>query len=496
MAAQDNNVMQGLIGKIYNAITAPNTVMADPVARVSVDNRVPPFISFCSPGIAIDTLNFGNLLTADEVNACSDFSQLINSVPAPNVLWQPTNKKIWEIYELALTDIKLPLSDLSDQERAVLQRAEAFLREEVTVTDPFTQEVKKEVRPTGAYQAYESLYAAYASVIKAYNTARITAISDPTPANVSNWVDNGALLEINIRNAYSRWGSLGYRDYVTRANGIISAMMARGPEAYYERLRSNFQLGQKKDFRGTNFWPTFAYPARILEPSFNDGWSAFTFTQNEVHQYQSSSSVSVGGGGGVSFGLWSFGASSSYSSQRSYASCDTSNLSISVELIQVPLQRPWMTTWIFSSRGWKGGSTMGGDGSICSGGSPLSGLMPLLPTSMILARNLRVNLDMTSEVNRAAASQFSARASVGWGPWSVRGNYSRSSSSSSHDFVQTGSGITCRGTQIIGFVCEVLPRSPNHDPALNWGSERRHELLKGDERDDFHWLEAAPFLRR
>lgn len=495
MAAQDNNVMKGLIGKIYDAITAPNAVLADPVARISVGNRVPPFISFCSPGIAIDTLNFGNLLTADEVNACSDFSQLVNSVPAPNVLWQPTSKKIWEIYELAITDIKLPLSDLTDQERAVLQRAEAFLREEVTVTDPFTQEVKREVRPTAPSQAFESLFAAYAATVKAYNTARITALSDPTPANVSNWVDNAALLEIGIRNAYSRWGSLGYRDYVTRANGIISAMMARGPYQYYERLRSNFQLGQKKDFRGTSFWPTFAYPPRILEPSFQEGWSNFSFNQNEIHQYQSSTSVSIGGGGGASFGLWSFGGSSSYSSQQTYATCDTSNMSLSVELIQVPLQRPWMTSWIFSSRGWKSGSTMGGEGSICSGGEPITGLMPMLPTSMILARNLRVNLDMTSEVNRTASSQFSASASVGWGPWSARGNYSRSANSSSHDFVATGSGLTCKGTQIIGFVCEVLPRSPYPDPSLNWGRELSRLLNEAD-KDDVQWLEVTKFLGR
>ncbi len=110
MAAQDNNVMQGLIGKIYNAITAPNTVLADPVARVSVDNREPPFISFCSPGIAVGTLNFGNLLTTEEVNVCSDFSQLINSVPEPNVLWQPTAKKIWEIYELAVGSREIMLT--------------------------------------------------------------------------------------------------------------------------------------------------------------------------------------------------------------------------------------------------------------------------------------------------------------------------------------------------------------------------------------------------
>ncbi len=155
-----------------------------------------------------------------------------------------------------------------------------------------------------------------------------------------------------------------------------------------------------------------------------------------------------------------------------------------------------MTTWVFSSRGWKGGSTIGGDGSICSGGSPLTGMMPVLPTSMILARNLRVKMNMRSEVNRSASSRFSASASVGWGPWSVKGNYSRSSSSSSHDVVADDNGFEFLGTQIIGFVCEVLPRSPYHDPSLNWGDERRLMLDEGKGKDDLNWLEAAPFLGR
>jgi hypothetical protein len=494
MSSQNETAMLGLVGKIYKAITSPNSVVANAVPRNSVVSTEPPYISFCSPGIALDSLNFGNLLTPDEVNNCSDFSQLINSIPTPGALWAPTSSKIWEIYELAITDITLPASNLSEQEKATLARAEAFLREEVSVTDPFTMETKDEVRPTAAYQAYENLFTAYASTVKSYNNARITAISDPTPQNVSNWVNNGPLMEQEVRNAYSRWGSLGYRDYVTRANGIISALMARGPYAYYEKLRANFTNAVKKDFRGTSFYPTFAYPARIMEPAFQQGWSNFTFTEAETHQYSSSTSVSFGGGGSVSFGLWSFGGSAQYSSTRTYSSCDTRNMSVSVDLVQVPLLRPWMTSWIFSSRGWKGGTMIGGDGSICNGATPPAGKMPVIPTSMILARNLKINLDMTSEENRTFSSSLSTSASVGWGPFSVRGNYSRTTNTASHDYTSSGSGIICPGTQIIGLVGEVLPRCPNHDPNLTWEDGRRDMLKMFNADDEDNWLLAAPFL--
>lgn len=496
MSSQDEVAMSGLVGKIYKSITSPNSVVSNAVPRNSVVSTEPPYISFCSPGIALDSLNFGNLLTPDEVNNCSDFSQLINSIPTPGALWAPTSSKVWEIYNLAITDIKLPVSDLSQQEKDTLERAESFLREEVATTDPFTLETKDEVRPTAAYQAYENLFTAYASTVKAYNNARITAISDPTPENVANWVNNGPILEQEVRNAYSRWGSLGYRDYVTRANGIISALMARGPFAYYEKLRANFVGAEKKDFRGNSFYPTFAYPARIMEPAFSQGWGNFTFTEAEIHQYSSSTSVSYGGGGGASFGLWSFGGSAQYSSTSTYASCDMSNMSVSVDLVQVPLLRPWMTSWIFSSRGWQGGTMIGGDGSISSGSTPLTGKMPLIPTSMILARNLRINLDMSSEVNRTFSSSVSTSASVGWGPFSVRGNYSRTTNTASHDYTSTGSGIICPGTQIIGLVCEVLPRCPNHDPALTWEENRPLHGNMIATNDDNDWLLAAPFLGR
>jgi hypothetical protein len=85
---------------------------------------------------------------------------------------------------------------------------------------------------------------------------------------------------------------------------------------------------------------------------------------------------------------------------------------------------------------------------------------------MILAKDVQVGINMTSEENKAFKSQVSSSASVGWGPFSVRGNYSRSDSSSSHEYTSSDSGIEIKGAQIIGFICDVLPLSPNPDPAL------------------------------
>jgi hypothetical protein len=373
---------------------------------------------------------------------------------------------VWDIYRQAITDITLPSSDLSQREQETLKNAENFLREEVTITDPFTNEVTKEIAPTGPSKAYDSLFAAYAAAVKAYNNSRITAVSDPTSEHIQDFTNNGPIYEQLVRNAYSQWGTLGYRDYVQKANGIISALTARGPYALYERLRADFALAERKDLFGNSFYPTFAYPPKVVGPEFDSSWTRFSFVSNEISQFSSASSTSWGGGVRASYGLWSVGGGSQYSNSQSRSTCDTNGLSLTAKLIQVPLIRPWWNAWIFSSRGWKGGSTIGDVGSISSGITPLKGFMPVIPTSMILAKDVQVGINMTSEENKAFKSQVSSSASVGWGPFSVRGNYSRSDSSSSHEYTSSDSGIEIKGAQIIGFICDVLPLSPNPDPAL------------------------------
>jgi hypothetical protein len=122
---------------------------------------------------------------------------------------------------------------------------------------------------------------------------------------------------------------------------------------------------------------------------------------------------------------------------------------------------------IFWSRGWKW-SPESGLGPVSDGANPPEGLMPLYPTAVIIARNLEIGLDMTNESNSSSWSSVSTSASFGWGPFSISGNYSHSESQAQSDYTQSDSGISVPGPQIIAFVCEVIPQSPNPDPSLNW----------------------------
>ena len=472
MPFADGDVMNGLLGKIYAIMTAPNNVVPNAVDRRDTSSGQPPFISFCSPGIAIDSLDFGNLLTPQQVNDCSDFTDIVDTIPAVSGTWSRTVKKTWDIYQLAITDIQLPISNLLPDEEKMLQNAQKFLRNTVTVTDPITGAVKTRTYPSDAYLAYEKLFTAYGVALKAYNNSRITAISNPTPQNVADWTNNGPFYQSEVQNAYDMWGSLGYRDEVQEANGIISSLGGRGPYAMYDRLKSQFNLSAQLDFKRRTFYPTFASPPTILGPDFANSWTKFTFSHSEINQFATASSSSWGGGVGANFGLWSASASVQYSNSQTHNHCSTNGIDLSIEIIQVPISRGWWSPWVFSSRGWKGVNELSINGCISNGNSPLTGLMPVIPTSLILARNLRINMDMSTQDNKTALSSINSSMSGGWGPFSVRGNYSSSTASSSSDVTSDATGLSFANSQIIGFIGDVLPMSPNPDPNLNWPNIR------------------------
>jgi hypothetical protein len=117
--------------------------------------------------------------------------------------------------------------------------------------------------------------------------------------------------------------------------------------------------------------------------------------------------------------------------------------------------------------------------------------MPVIPTSMILAKNVLVKMDAFSSDFQSFYSKFSSSASIGWGPFSLKGNYSREESSTQHDVRVTNEGLVVESPQIIGFVCEVLPKSPDPDEALAWPNGiRGFNVLSALGSDEDSWLDS------
>jgi len=142
-------------------------------------------------------------------------------------------------------------------------------------------------------------------------------------------------------------------------------------------------------------------------------------------------------------------------------------LEISISI--VPLLRGWLDGGVFSSRSWNFDRNLIPESeNLSDGNASPKGTMPMYPTALVMARNLRVALSMTNETNRYAMSQVRGSAKAGWGPFSVRANYFRKTTKTTHDFVEDGAGLSAPGMQVLGFVCTVLDKCPNADESLKW----------------------------
>jgi hypothetical protein len=444
-------------------MTAPDTVNSGTTPNTS-------FIAFCAPGVAIAEadLSFGDMTTKAQINANGAFSQVVNNIPNSKGFWGLTGKKVWDIYQDAITNITLPTTQLTDAQQKMLKKAQDFLVQTVTKTDPFTSAQTTVTQDSVPYAAYKACQTAYLAALTNYNGAQILA-NAPGASNevVQKWARNAAGLKSVVITAYGNWTSNGYKDYVEEALGIISNLAGQGPSAMYQSMKANFDMDRLTDTLGQQFYPTYVYPSDPLQAALSSSWLGYEFNLADVQTFQSQSQTNSGGSASGGWGLWSASASAQYGQGQQSYECDTTGLSVSVDLLQVPLSRAWMRPEIFWSHGWKWAPSAG-FGPISDGATPPQGLMPLYPTAVILAQNLVINLDMTNQTNSSQWSSISTQASVGWGPFSVSGNYSSSQSSAQSHFTKTDSGISVPGPQIIAYVCEVIPQSPNPDSSLPW----------------------------
>ncbi|KAF9642626.1 hypothetical protein BDM02DRAFT_3124358 [Thelephora ganbajun] len=210
--------------------------------------------------------------------------------------------------------------------------------------------------------------------------------------------------------------------------------------------------------------------------------SSYTAEQTQSR----SSSYSVGGS--VRWGLLSIGGGYSSSSQSTDAARQMANSSVKVsfECMRVDIARGWLRGELFYDDGLK----VLKDNYISPGPNILSKLMdpgkeyvadedeklsreqllqryemfPMYPTSFILAAN--VVLEITGETSdiqsHFATSTTSAGSYIGFGPFSIGGSYSSTSTSASSTCEATANGckITIKSPQIIGWVSQIVPALP------------------------------------
>jgi len=143
---------------------------------------------------------------------------------------------------------------------------------------------------------------------------------------------------------------------------------------------------------------------------------------------------------------------------------DTDSLTVSFSFARVTINRPWLNFMLFGLKGWSIQDQNPGE---ISNGSRIQDSkvpFPMLSTSFIVVRNLKITAKWAHEDSSLITSKISGGASIGWGPFSVGGSYSHSSSDKKFQSSFDGQTISNDGLQIIGWVNTITPFSPPDRP--------------------------------
>jgi hypothetical protein len=452
------------------------------------DERVPAspdtFLTWCAPGIPFDPREFdfaggGFGASADAaeyrrlLQQAFNFAQFVDYIPtfsAPygkegqDYLHRPSQQRLSHIYGEVLRFSKVLRQELTPEQQAKLDKFRGLLRQTRKVKDIVTDEEKEVTEDGPMIQAYNEKMAAYFTERLLYNNKRIAADAATGPAGVAavaDWASNSELYWLKVKAARDAWVSGGYRNEVDSINAFIDQVTRRNLQLWKQGLVEDLEKAELSSTTpGSVFNFTTVIPGNFATSA---GWTEYSMTEGHTQANTQYERESWSGGASVGFGLWSFGANASHSSQSHSSDFSTNSFSIKFELAPVVISRPWFSAEFFKSRGWtlRKGEGWTYDDFPSDGARPPKGNLIGYPAIALFARNIVIESAEFATAYSESHSQTEAGGSVGWGPFSLSGTYATAEGETHFKADQQGSRLAVPGMQIIGFVNELVGKAPN-----------------------------------
>lgn len=500
-----SQLMQGILGKLYEILT-----QGDDKVPASPDN----FFSWCSPGIPIrpEDLQFltvgvtgvlsdsaqkkddkGNTIPLTDAQRNSllaqsatqlylqaeNLARIVDFIPDINagttgglarLQIQQNEGTLSDVYEYALKFSQVASTELTDDEKAKLEKFKQLLQVKRTKKDLITDEVSEVLEPSPLVVLYNQKMAAYLETFIEYRNYQVAALAAGDPVSVQFWARNGPSLFNKVKAAMFDWVTNGYKNEYEAISAKIDQIMSKDLSA----LKADYKDAlTKSKLSGIASGADFYYTTLVPGDFVNGGWTQFTFYSNDYSTHADSDYTSYGAAASGSFLGFSASGGFQHSDGSTNNAFDASHFTLKFEMCLVPIVRPWFKTSFLTSKAWKldpGSPEVQSRGEVlCDGNVPPKGILAGYPTAVLFVRNLVLDF---GEANSKFHSDFqnnSASGSVGWGPFSVSANYSHGNQKVDFSSHEDGQGIKVDGMQIIGFNCHVLPKTPDPLPNIkNW----------------------------
>lgn len=449
------------------------------------------FLTLCYPGIPVlpegfefCTKGLGGGVDASEdkrlLQQAYNLAAIVDYIPDPKgiyssekqmTVYRNSQARLSTLFGEVLRASKVLNQELSKADKAKIEKFRNLLRTKKKVKNLITDVEETVTEDSAVQKLYNEKLEAYLTAALIYNSKRTAAQAATGPegkAAVSDWANNAQLYRLKVKAAFDNWISNGYKNEVEQMTAFINQKTQRSMVIWKQMLQEYFReatvagLGPGQEFKYTTLVPgNFAT---------SEGWTTYNLTRTEVDYWRRQSSTKWGASGGLNFGLFSIGAHVEGKEEKYSDNLQVSDFLIEFSLAQVLISRPWFSPEFFTNRGWtlrKGEGwvfdEMPSDGNLKSAEGPKGNFVGY-PATVLFAKNIKIRSGELSKAYSAYRSGISAGVSIGWGPFSLSGNYSRDDSGANFESNIQGETISVPGMQILGFVNHLFGKTPDPLP--------------------------------
>lgn len=454
-------LIQGIFDNVFNAVTQAEPG-GKPVAQASTT-----MLSLMKPGLAINSSDFRNPWTPGNVNGSQDAAvntaRLVDVAPKMSAVYTDNGNTISQIYKQILDGVSVPAQPANPAIEKQLNDAENYLFRLVDYTDPETGVVTKRKTESEIYRDYIDHQSNYNAARIAYIAAYLEAQKTATGRNT--WPMIASTLQIPVRQAYDRWraedASKVEQNMAIKSASTQNALQLAWKQA--QDLFNGYGVILDESVTGTSvpIQRCSLLPSDWHSSSSSTGWTTYDSAASSVATSSTSDYTSYGGSTGFKVGLFSFGGSGGHTSQSKHASAETKDVRISFDHTLVTIRRPWLTFNLLATKGWNLGNLY--KKGLLSNGTKVrqeGAVMPLLPTSFVVARNVHISANWSKADWDFITSQNSAGGGFAIGPFSISGGYAHSHTKQTFNSSCAAGHIRVPGVQIIGFISQVVPFAP------------------------------------
>ncbi|HET9625804.1 MAG TPA: hypothetical protein VFP84_30785 [Kofleriaceae bacterium] len=376
------------------------------------------------------------------------FARQVNKIPAGTGIWSPSSADLGRTYrDVWLNNADVPRVNLTAQQQAEYTAAQAYIDNE-----------DKSMAYSSARQNWEFANTNY-------------LLASFMPRNDPSYFATVLQARRDAANALIAWQTQGHKAEYEHNFAIVQHYGELGLLNAIQNLKNDYDntLTANATSTGTHFAPVQLYPNNFLAAN-GPAWNKFHISTAELAQFASSSGYKYSSGTDVGFLFWSIaqGGNSGWT-QRHWYQMSTSQLDVSFDFLRVRLDRSdWFDSFLLTSNAWFwAGSTVSHPNSLgitFSNGAPppnTAGSWQMIPTEMIVTRNLRVNAGSFDLKHSDFATQSSSSSSSGFLFWSTSSHSSSSASSNFNASFTSNSEMFAPQPQIVAFVCQLMPREPN-----------------------------------